>query len=127
MGLFNSSWSKYQGPNCNSFCMPVRKRAGWSIWTWVPNNIEINPIMQFWWIPAGSNASSAQIVRTGESPVQKDMRAGSNRRVAVPKEHLIGELADLINSLAEKPIPQEKRNKLRELLTLMNTDSFIDE
>jgi hypothetical protein len=124
--LVNSGWTKYASPLSEGFCMPVRKGAGWSIWSWVPSNVEISPIIQFWWIPAGSNAGQSQIVRTGEPPVA-DMRPSLMRRVPAPKGHLIAELADLIDTLAEKPLSEKKRAQLLELLTLMNTDSFIDE
>ena len=126
VAFFNSSWTKYAGPNANSFCMPVRKGAGWSISVWLNGTNEVNPITEFYWIPSGTTSSSLSLERHGDAEPPEEMRP-LNRRVAVPKEHLIGELADLIDTLVEKPMSDEKRAKLRELLTLMNTDSFLDE
>ena len=114
----------YCGPIMNSFCMPIRKGADWRISVGLDNNNQINPSTQFFWIPTGTTSSSESLVRHGDAEPPKEFKVTPHRRVAVPQEHLIDELADIIDSLVDKPMPPATRSHLREVLTKMNSGEY---
>lgn len=121
VGYFNSDWDKGQASNQGSFLLPVGKGATWGVTAVQGQGMQAQAPYAFYWIPVGAGSVS-QAERIGDAVVP--VRPRQVKRVPIPKENLIGELADIIDSLVDKPMPAATRSRLREVLTRMNTDEY---
>jgi hypothetical protein len=54
---FNSSGTRYQLPNNQSFLMPVRKGANWELGVGQDSSNQAPALVYFWWIPLGMDSS----------------------------------------------------------------------
>lgn len=121
IGGFKSNWDKVQSPNHGSFLMPVRRGAEFTISTENHKDNEVNAPTVFYWIPLGADVAP-QWLRNAE-PQLIPTRV---RRVADSKRNLIGELADIIEALAGRPIPDSVRTRFRELLVRLTVDEYTE-
>ena len=110
-----------QAGNVGNFLLPVRKGATWNVGVTQLQTNQTNAPYSFYWISLGAGPLS-QVERIGDAVAP--FRPHLVKRVPVAKENLINELADIIDSLVDKPMPPATRSRLREVLTKINTDEY---
>jgi hypothetical protein len=117
--LIDSGGSKYYGGNCGTFILPVNRGATWSVGLNQWGNTQAPAPAAFWWVPVGTAASSEEaLVRIADAPDAEPVSLA--RLVPPPKPDYVPELVAVIESLTDKPITEETRHALTEVLTKMN-------
>ena len=122
-GFLSPDGTKSYGPNSQSFLLPVRKGAVFSV-----NAAQVTKVAapsDFYWCPLGASTNPEALEVVGEAPATEPMKLLV--RKPVPKGNLIRDLADLIESLAERPFPADKKVLLLELLSKLNVDACAAE
>ena len=121
-GAFDSNGNKFQGPNQNSFTLPVRKGTQFSMSVTQSGNNQGQAPTAFYWCPIGYSTNAAETVEwVGEAPPGPEAKL--IRRRPIPKGHLIRSLADLIERMTGRPIPVEQKEELLDLLSKLNVDA----
>jgi len=123
VGMFkpSNSWQKWQACNPQSFTMPVRKGASWSVSVNNYSGNEINAPTTFWWIPLGTTAQ-ATIERIGDAEI--DFPAPPVSRVGGSKEAQVKELVAVIEQLVGRPIDKVLRKQILSVLLKLQVDDF---
>jgi hypothetical protein len=124
-GAFNNNWDKWRTSNGNSFVMPVRRGAGWSVGVQQFGSNEVAAPTAFYWFPLGANSGMSTYERiSDEMPHPPHGRPRGVARVSKSKEAYVADLVDIIGEIAPKPISPKLHKRLVHVLTKLNSDEY---
>lgn len=126
IGLFKSDATKVIASNSNSFTVPVRKGATYTISAYQDSWNENSAPTSFYWIPLGKAASGDTLERiSDEGP--KQVHVDSLHRRPLSPEKKVRELVEVIDLLLGETLDAAMKKRLMAVLMSLQGEDFVFE
>lgn len=121
LGSFGRNWKTfYSSSNNQSFVLPVRKGASWTVWLTHASDNEVNAPVSFYWIPLGTAANGKTFEQLSEdSTLAEEMQQWAEANQGQQSESAHGLLQPLVAALEqilEQPERLETKTRVAQAL-----------